>query len=160
MASSSDPVDSPANATALLQGLAKATGTLSKQQERSVSFACAVGKEVLLARARNMVKESPGWPLLTCKSADGTPVRARTRHRWGSGANSFERRGYEGLEVLVKNQFVRKRPAHGGGETSVVLQEPIPLNYGKSYHAIFQACIKDWRSLRQWGHDGISIEFY
>ena len=160
MASSSDPAHSPADATALIQSLAKASGYLDKPDARLVPLVCEVGKAVLLDRATSMVKESPGWPLLTCKSADGTPVKARTRHKWGAGADAVRRAGYEGLEVLVKNQFVRKRPGHGGAETSVMLQEPIALEYGKSCHAIFQGCIKDWRSLRQWGHDGIAIEFY
>jgi hypothetical protein len=148
-------------AAELLEQLARCSGHLDKAEERVVGKCCEAGKAVMATRARSMVAESRGMPLLNCKSADGTPVRAKIRLSWKErGATSLRRTGNETLEALVKNQFLRKHSATGVADTCVVLQEPVGLEHGKSVDAIWAVCFRDWRSLRQWGHDGIAIEYY
>jgi len=60
----------------------------------------------------------------------------------------------------VKNQLLRTLPPTDEMATPVLLQDPTPLNNGKSADAIFQACLKDWKSLRSLGHVGCAVEHY
>jgi hypothetical protein len=63
-------------------------------------------------------------------------------------------------EYLLKNQFIRTVLPTGECETCVLLQDPLALSHGKCVDKIFQACLKDWKSLRQLGHRGCAIEHY
>jgi hypothetical protein len=99
--------------------------------------------------------------MLTSKSADGTPITvvARTRHVLPSG-QSVLRSGRTCEEYLVKNQFIRVVLSTGECCTRVLLQDPVALSHGKKADNIFQACSKDWKSLRQLGHRGCAVEHY
>lgn len=91
----------------------------------------------------------------------GPHVRTQVHFKFErQGAAPVRRSGFEAHEALIKNQFFRKRLVEGGAENTVLLQEPVSLEFGKGAHAIHQACMKDWRALRQLGHDGIAIEYY
>ena len=149
-------------ATALITELARCSGALTKPQEHRITQCCEVSKEVMASKARKMVAGANGMPLLTTKSADGTPVSVRVRYTFQAGRGAPVRRsGKETCEALVKNQFIRRLDAvTGQASTCVLLQEPIALQYGKTGPAIFKACMKDWQSLRQMKHDGIAIEHF
>ena len=69
------------------------------------------------------------------------------------------RSGKHSVELLVKNQFLWCY-INGTPLTKVLLQEPMPLDHGKSCPAQLEACRKDWKSLRQHGHAGPAIEHY
>jgi hypothetical protein len=60
----------------------------------------------------------------------------------------------------VKNMFARTFLPGGLCKTRVRLEEPVALAHGKTVHAIAQACLKDWPSLRQLGHRGCAVEHY
>ncbi len=143
-----------------LQRLSKASGQLSKPDVRALERVCEIGKVVLQHAAQELVSSAANCPMLNSKSADGTPISVVLRHRrqLPSGA-IVERSGRECKDFLIKNQFLRAY-LPGGYTTRVVLQDPVTLTHGKSADAIFQACGKDWRSLRQMGHGGCAIEHY
>ena len=143
-----------------LQRLSKASGQLSKPDVRALERVCEIGKVVLQHAAQELVSSAANCPMLNSKSADGTPISVVLRHRrqLPSGA-IVERSGRECKDFLIKNQFLRAY-LPGGYTTRVVLQDPVTLTHGKSADAIFQACRKDWRSLRQMGHGGCAIEHY
>ena len=157
MASSTDVTS--ADASALLQKVA-ASGCLAKQDMRDAARACEVGKAVLRVAAAELVAAAHGAPILNSKSADGTPINVAVRYAsvLPSGAR-VRRYGRAGEEFLVKNQFLRVH-LPGTTMTRVLLQEPQPLSHGKSAAAIFQACKKDWRSLREMGHRGCAVEHF
>ena len=150
----------PPRAPSLIHELSRASAALSRGGIRAVQRVCEIGKEVLRTAFADLVSEAQGAPLLNSKSADGTPISfvLRTQRTLPSGS-PLRRSGRQSAEFLVKNQFIR---AHlpGGCFTRALLQEPLPLKHGKTAHAILQACLKDWRSLRQLGHTGCAIEHY
>ena len=138
----------------------QASGSLSAKELSSVASTCEACKEVLHCAVVDLIKASAGRPILNSKSADGTPcsVRVRTQASRPSGSK-VTRSGKHSVELLVKNQFLRCY-INGKPLTKVLLQEPMPLDHGKPCPAQFEACRKDWKSLRQLGHAGPAIEHY
>ena len=128
---------------------------------RAIQRCAEIGKEVLGSSATELIQKVNGSPMLSSKSADGTPISVmhRTEHVLPSG-EKVARAGKKTCEFLVKNQFLRAAVPGGTVETRVLIQDPIPLDHGKSASAIFESCVKDWRSLRQMGHAGCAIEHY
>ena len=155
-----EPGDPGSLAIRTLEGLSRTTGSLSTARIRDLNQAAEIGKQVLEESAAKVVKSFSGAPLLTSKSADGTPCKTMEKHKYTTPSGKvFWRVGRAGHEFLLKNQFIRgSRPA--GVASQVVLQDPVPLLHGKTAGAIFAACSQHWRSLRQLGHHGIAIEHY
>ena len=151
--------DPSLNAVSQLKLLSQASGALSKASDRAVQRIVEIGKAVWVSGCKELIAKVGKRPMLTSKSADGTPLTAVVHNafRFPSGSR-VRRSGRKCFNILVKNQFLRIREPHGDCATRVLLQDPLPLCHGKTAHAIFQACKKDWRSLRQLGHQGCSIE--
>ena len=149
----------PTDAAALLQRLSS-SGSLNKDGTATASRVCEVGKAVLQTAAAELVETARGAPILNSKSAGGTPISvvACYQRRLPSG-KKIKRSGRAGEEFLVKNQFLRAL-LPGRAVTRVLLQEPQVLSNGKSARAIFEACKKHWRSLREMGHAGCAVEHY
>ena len=147
--------------TELIQSLSGASHALSRGEQRDMFQLSTAGQHTLAARVTGLIERAAGSPMLTSKSADGTPITVvhRTRHHLPSGA-VVVRSGRTCEEFLLKNQFVRARLPGSGVETMVLLQEPVLLAHGKTAERIWQACVRDWNSLRDWGHQGCSVEHY
>jgi hypothetical protein len=143
-----------------IESVCHASGALSKAQMLQVDCVAEIAKHVLLIAVQELIQESSGGALLSSKSADGTPISVRLQHRLTlPSSRSFTRSGRECVEYLLMNQFFRGR-FPSGAVTRVLLQDPVKLCYGKGADAIFQSCLQNWKSLRQLGHSGISIEHY
>ena len=145
----------------LVQSLSRASGQLSPHEMRQNGRVVECGKDALSQSFRSLLGRIAGSPALTSKSADCTPLKAvkRVSTSLPSGQH-VSRSGKECLEILVKNQFLRAFLPDGSSETRLMLQDPIHLSNGKKTDAIFQACVKDWLSLRQCGHAGLALEHY
>ena len=154
--------DPAAAAVDAIEALARASGKLSRDEIREVLRVSEVGRATLDLAARQLVQNAQGLPLLTSKTADATPVTVvvRTSHTLGGSTTMVRRQGRTKEEFLLKNQFVRSRSAAGEVATSVMLQEPLPLTEGKTAGHIVLACIKDWKTLRELGHNGMCLEHY
>lgn len=148
-------------ASAIVESLARSSGALSPGDIRQMFRVCEAGKETLATAALRLVSRAQGAPMLNSKSADGTPITvvSRTQEALPSG-KKVHRAGRTCEEFLVKNQFLRTVLPTGECFSKVMLQDPLPLANGKAADKIFQACLKDWRSLRQLGHSGCAIEHY
>jgi hypothetical protein len=60
-----------------IEELGKSSGMLSKTQSPKVAAVCEAAKEMLLWKAKKLVADSLGLPLLSSKSCDGTPLRMK-----------------------------------------------------------------------------------
>ena len=99
--------------------------------------------------------------MLTTKSCDGTPMNVAKRvAKVLPSKKKCLSSGRESHEFLVQNQFLRRLDVDGTAKTSVMLSEAQALAHGKTVEAITQCCLKHWKSLRQLGHYGPSIEHY
>ena len=157
MAAPNEVVD----AAELIEPLSKGSGALSRNEQRAMLRCSTAGQHVLADRAPDLVARADGCPMLTSKQADGTPLTVvlKTRHRLPSG-QSVVRSGKSCEEFLLKNQFLRVALPGGRVETVVLVQEPVALVNGKKSGDIWEACRRDWKLLRDWGHRGCSVEHY
>ena len=91
-----------------IESLAKASGALTVAETRQMHRACEVGKAVLQSGAAQLVARAAGFPMLSSKSADGTPITVvtRTEHTLPSG-QKVKRSGRECEEYLVKKRAQR-----------------------------------------------------
>ena len=146
-----------------LQSLCQASGTFMPSQIQSGHRIAEIGKHVLVAGVEELLKnEGSHKPIITSKSADGTPVSASVskRFRLHLVGKRFRRSGRACKELLLNNEYFRWISSTGEVVTRCLLQDPLHLEYGKSVHSIYAACKRDWKSLREMGHKGISIEHY
>eukprot|EP00974_Lingulodinium_polyedra_P068806 6663290-Lingulodinium_polyedra.AAC.1 len=157
--SASDPAGV---AAARLHALSIPSSSLGVADVRALEIGCEAAKEVLKGALSDLVKEARGAPILTSKSCDGTPVQGRKVHASSQlpSGSRVKTSSKHTLEVLVKNQFARAVLPGGEVKTRVRLQDPVPLEHGKSVPCIAAACLKDWQSLRELGHSGCAIEHY
>ena len=144
-----------------IHDLCKASSSVDGKNVLEIQKVCEISKHVLACKFNELIAEADGAPMLSSKSADGTPLSTVVRSvgTLPSG-KSFSRTGKETHEYLVKNQFARVILPNGAVRSAVLLQDPIKLAHGKTCIAIFEACRKDWKSLRQLGHRGLVIEHY
>ena len=134
--------------------------TLDTTEKRQVDKLGEICKVVMQKGVDKLITDVGGGALLTTKSADGTPLRVAKRYRFKAASGSTVLRGgHIGAEYLLKNQFVRAITP-GGVVTKALVQQPMQLDFGKGAGAIFEACAKDWQSLRSMGHTGCAIEHY
>ena len=156
----SNAAEDPASAAQVLEELCQSTKSMDKEHLRTIDKYAEACKAVLLESAHEFVKGCGGSPMLTSKSADGTPLKVTYQQQsvMPSGTR-FTRSGKAGHEFLLKNQFIRG-DVNGDCASRCILQDPCPLHHGKGAGAIFAACAQHWRSLRQLGHPGIAIEHY
>ena len=140
-------------AAEIIDGLTKPGLSLTISQRWEAGVACEAAKEMLHRGVRDLVRDAHGFPSLSSKSCDGTPLKIvhRARHQLPSG-QAVRTSGRQGTEWLVQSQFVRARTPAGDWVTRALLTEPILLQYGKSVPAILGAAFKGWRRLRGLGH--------
>eukprot|EP00974_Lingulodinium_polyedra_P014021 1357545-Lingulodinium_polyedra.AAC.1 len=108
--------------------------------------------------AINLITEAEGMPVLSSYSNDGTPVKyvQAVYHTDRTNAKRVKK-GKQGREVLVQNQFFRWYDGAGGCRTVLVSRDPVPLTEDKSGDSIF-ACLKEqYLMARDHGHLGIAI---
>jgi hypothetical protein len=145
----------------LIQSLSRCSGALQKHEERSIYKLAEVCKVTLRSAANDVVTAAHGLPLLSSHSADSTPTALATRLRAciPDGPTSV-RRGRQGVEFLVRNQFIRCLRHDGSTIDRAIVDDPVHLSEGKSAPAIFELCLRSWKSLRSLGHSGVAIEHY
>ena len=149
------------SAVCTLQGLGRASGMLSNTDGNRVAAVCEATKEMLLIRAKKMVQEAAGMPILSSKSCDGTPLK--TQHfasRALPGGKKQKTRGKRGVEVLVSNEFIRYQDPAEGWRTCCILSEPVPLTKGKTVDLVSAAARQTWHGLRALGATGCTVEHY
>ena len=132
-----------------LKELCQATTSFTPSQVQSGRRIVEIGKHVMIAGCQEFISSDGSHkPILTSKSADGTPVSATVSFRYKRLqvlGTSFRRSGRECKEFLLKNQYIRWVSSTGEVVTRCLLQDPLPLTHGKTVHAIFTACKKDWK---------------
>ena len=145
----------------LVTSLSRASGVLSREEERAMAKCAEVSKDVLAEGMVDLVRMAAGSPLLMSKSSDGTPVSvaARAKAMLPSGS-AVSRAGRDTPEFLVMNQMGRCVLDDGGAVTRVLVKDPIPLKHGKSVLAQFEVQRRQWKSARELGHRGCAIEHF
>lgn len=142
-----------------IEGFAKASGYLSPAQIQEIDRYAEVGKEVLMQSIKDLVSEAGGSPMMRSSSADGTQVQTRRRDSFMlPSGESFQRSGRETTEMLIINGFFRWIDHTGEVRTRAHLDEPTPLNWGKTADHIFDVCLGSFTSLRELGHKGLAVE--
>ena len=100
--------EDPASTAQVLEELCQSTKAMDKEHLRTIDKYAEACKAVLLESAHEFVKGCGGSPMLTSKSADGTPLKVTYQQQsvMPSGTR-FTRSGKAGHEFLLKNQFIR-----------------------------------------------------
>jgi hypothetical protein len=120
-----------------------------------------VCKAYLRQKAKELVLEAKGAPILVHYSSDGTPLSTKRTITAGQGQDyTVRRQGRDTEEFLVQHTFVRFLDGLGRHRTAMVLREPLPLTEGKSGLALFSAAVEFNRTARELGHTGISVAHY
>ena len=145
----------------VIHSLTKPGDSVDPRRRFEIDVCCEAGKAVLKRGVEDLIADACSFPILTSKSADGTPMSLvhRSKRLLPSGA-AVRTQGRQGTEWLVKNQFVRTRTPGGEWITRALLSEPVSLVHGKSVPAVLGVCFKDWARLRDLGHWGCSVEHY
>ena len=101
-----------------IRELCRTSASLTFGQSKEVGATCEAAKQVMKARALDLVSAAAGLPVLTSKSCDGTPLSVvHSTTRAMPGGKRLRRTGKAGVEFLVKNQFVRAQmPTWGLGD--------------------------------------------
>ena len=100
--------ESASAALEAIQRLSPTSGALKGNEVMEVNRLVEASKLAMSDAARALVESAMGAPLLSMKSADGTPLRiARSSRSSQPSGSTIVRSGHEGAEVLVKNQFLR-----------------------------------------------------
>ena len=134
---------------------------LSQTDASKVDAVCEAAKDMLMGRAKHLVATSHGFPLLSSKSCDSTPIRCQhyRSEKLPSGKRARSR-GKQGVAILVSNQFMRYLDPGSGWHTVCLLSEPVPLSHGKDVPRVLAAARKSWHSLRSLGAQGCVVEHY
>ena len=141
--------------------MATASGTLFSSEVRACYRCIEVAKKVLQHGLQSLIAIADNLPCLRFSSADGTPIHVSRRSRLQQPDGSVKIAiGKETIEFLVANTWIRVRDSSGRLHTRVAFSDPQPLIYGKTAPAIVGALLGHWKTLRQRGHQGISIESY
>ena len=109
---------------AQLKELCQASVSFTPSQVQLGHRIAEIGKHVLLAGCEELIKNAGAQkPILTSKSADGTPVTATvgSPYKLLSG-KSFRRSGRECKELLLNNQYFTWISASGEVMTRCLLQ--------------------------------------
>ena len=148
-------------AAQIIQDLAQPVSSLNPAQRLEGDIVCEAAKRALRDGVRELIQAANGFPILTSKSCDCTPMSLMhfTSRKLPSGQPQ-RMAGRMGTEWLVQNQFFRCFTPAGECLSRVQLTDPICLTYGKTVPAILSASFKDWCRLRDRNHWGISIEHY
>lgn len=131
---------------------------LGRAERAELERACEILKWYLASRARQLVVEAYGRPVLISYSSDGTPIKTQERiSRRLTKKMHVQRVGGAATEYLIQQCFVRYFDAHQVPRTAVVLRDPLPLTEGKSAWAVFAAGRDFFPTLVELGHTGISV---
>ena len=97
------------SASEVIGRMGRASGFLDDNDRlQTLPKACEVSKEVLLRGAKRLVADSGGRPMVTSKSADGTPITVVHRNTYQLPQGKQVRKsGHACKEFLVQNQFLR-----------------------------------------------------
>ena len=153
--------DQADRAVTAITRLGRASGFQGDPDRFATGLACEAAKEMLIRRAKALIGESLGSPVLSSKSCDGTPIRTKF-HASGTlpSGKRVKSSGKQGREILVSNQFLRFKHPVEGWRGSCLLSEPVPLTCTKSAPAILSAARKTWASLRSLGATKCCVEHY
>ena len=143
-----------------IKKLGHASGSLSRDDLRSLDTGCEVTKEVLRRRIQDIVSDASGFAILSSKSCDGTPIKAERKQHILHTGKKFRTEGRKGVEFLVSNQFVRAFMPDQSTRTAVMMAEAVPLHKGKSAAAILAAAERGWLYMRDFGHRGPLIDHF
>ena len=144
-----------------LEHFGKVSVALERTESSRSGAVCEAAKEMLLRKAKGLVMDSAGMPVLSSKSCDGTPIRVvHSASRKLTETKKAKTYGSKGVEVLVSNEFIRYRDPSEGWQTAVILSEPVPLTEGKSAPQILAAARQTWHTCRPLGAVGCVVEHY
>ena len=127
---------------------------VSKEERLEVEALREVTKSFLHAKAKGLVSQAGGLPLLLSYSSDCTPLHIRQQCVAKVGQSTVVREGGQTHEFLVQQGFLRFFDVSGARHTGTVLRKPLPLTHGKGAWPVFSAGLAFLPSLRQMGHQG------
>lgn len=144
----------------LVQRFSKACLNTTRDESVLVSRLCEVGKAYLQEKARTLIQNAVGQPVLVHYSSDGTPLSSKKHIKAVSSNFSSSKLMRDTDEYLVQHVFYRTIDALGTPSTVTLLRDPLPLSCGKTALAQYSCGKSFFQNARQLGHVGISIATY
>jgi hypothetical protein len=118
---------------------AKASLSLSREDQRQVLRVAEILKQFLRDKACSVAREAQDRPLLFLYSSDGTPLITQERRIVRLRGKSKRAMGGRGDEYLVQQGYVRFMDDSGSPKTAVLLRDPLRLTEGRAAWAVHQA---------------------
>ena len=132
----------PATAVEQVRWFAQVGHTLDKGQSRRLCSLAEACKQVLQMRLLELMRAHPGCPILLQYSGDCTPTHVR---EYSSAAKSHKQRrlsGTKAVEFYVHQTFVTVGASDGSRVHSVLLANPLALDFGKSMAALLPIALR------------------
>lgn len=146
---------------AMYRDFANAYKVLSKDEEYTMQKLSALSAAFLKEKAKRLVMESEGRPVLYSYGSDGTPMLTKfTSSAKTASSRTVVRKAGRVVEFLLQRGFVRTNNAAGAPQVAALLAAPIPLDLGKSAYNLFTALCEFFPVLRKLGHTGICISHF
>ena len=149
-----------ASIAALYLDFSRTHKVLAREEAKTCSRLCEVGKAFLQEKARALVRGAGGRAILHTYGSDCTPLLTGVAYTTRMGGRTVVRKGSEGAEFLVQRSFLKTTDASGDPVQTVLFTEPIPLTQGKSAWCQFTAAQRFFPMLRTLGHEGVSVSHY
>ena len=140
--------------------LGKCSTVYSKQDAVKASKFVACISNFLDDRARELVRTSPGQPLLYHYASDATSYLTQVVNTTKDGNTVILRKGRHIHELLVERAWFYTQGREGRGRGAIVLREPRSLNVGKGYWNLYAAMEDSVPLVKGMGHVGISVSHY
>lgn len=134
---------------------------LTRVEAEEASKLVEVAKAFLWGKAKALVSEANGAPVLYCYGADATPVltKCTLTAKLPSGKRIVRKAG-RGAELLVERAFLKTSGGAGPAKVVCLFSDPTPLSEGKGAWQHFVACCKFFPMVRNLGHKGIVVQHY
>eukprot|EP00974_Lingulodinium_polyedra_P057606 5544797-Lingulodinium_polyedra.AAC.1 len=140
----------------LIRMHSSASRVLSRDDSREALRLVEVVKEFLWSKAKALVRECNGRPILYSYGSDGTPLLTQESVGLHIAPKAIlYRRAKESGEYLVERAFLlAHKPGGDGFYKACLLREPRHLAEGKTALHSFRAATDFFPMLRKLGHEG------
>ena len=156
----SGPMDA-VGLTALYRDFAKPHKVVPKDEVRTCFRLCELSWYYQVLKARHVVEQAEGRPVLYSYGSDSTPMLTTSTVSSPSPiAGKIVRKAGRGLEYLLERAFVVTTNGSGELLKAALFKPPTPLDKGKGAWQCFSASCDFFPMLRRLGHRGIAISHY
>ncbi len=132
-----------------------------KREGRELFKLVECAKAVMWHKARAVIEQSGGRPLLYSYSSDGTPciTKKTYSHTLDTGENVVRCAG-AGSDFLMQSAWLKSTNKEGAFVQAHIFKEAVPLEEGATALHELTACVRFFPMVRTHGHEGVVVSHY